>query len=889
VREEHGRQPKRYTPAVPLGPGSTLGPYELRGLVGAGGMGEVYRAYDPRLDRDVALKIVPDDLTADPRRRERFRREAHAIAALTHPHIVTVHSAEDIDGHLVLVMELVEGQTLADLLPSGGMSLSRVVKIAIQIADALGAAHDRGIIHRDLKPRNVMVTPDGRVKVLDFGLAKMRDPHGSDGLGHETASLHALTAEGRIVGTAAYMSPEQAEGRHLDHRTDLFSFGILLYELSTGTRPFLGDSVVSLLSSILRDVPRPVAELNPRLPREFARIVRRCLAKDPDERYQSAKDLRLDLEELRQDSASGDSSAATAALRPAGHRLPRPLLIAAAAVGGLLIGGAIAVPLLRGRAQPPGAAEHTPHISPDGQWVTYTRAVDGVSNVYLQAAGGERAVNLTGESASGNGQAAFSFDGTRIAFRSSRGGGGLFVMGRTGELVRQITDSGYSPAWSPDGTRLAYSSGLAAGPPFSYAGGSTIWVVDIASGQRRKLSDLDGVQPSWSPHDRRIAFWGVDATTQNRDIWTVPVDGGTAVRVTDDAATDATPVWSSDGRHLYFSSSRGGTTNLWRVPIDETTGATAGPPQPVTVPTQNAIQPSLARDGRSVAYTASTWSSNVYALGFDAVAGAPTPASRWVLGGPHDWTGLRIAPDGRRLAVVRSGETRDLVVAAADGTGVQRLTDEQGGVRCPYWSPDGSTIVVLPTRRGDKALNFLEPDGGRARRVTDLPSTGLTGCPVWSPDGRQLAVAQGPADPAVVIFDPTRPVAGQRVERLPPPARGAFFPRAWSPDGTKLGGTIGGTVAVLDRKTGRYTLVAAGTPVNAGGDLSWLPDSRRLLSMAGGRDIVLFDTVAGVARTIYSAAPDALRSFALSPDGRELYVSRGPDEADIWIGTIQTQ
>jgi Tol biopolymer transport system component len=521
--------------------------------------------------------------------------------------------------------------------------------------------------------------------------------------------------------------------------------------------------------------------------------------------------------------------------------------------------------------------------------VAYTRSIDGVSNIYLQAAGGERAVNLTGESRAGNGQAAFSFDGTRIAFRSSRGGGGLFVMGRTGELVRQVTDTGFSPAWSPDGTRLAYSSGLATGAPFTYAGGSTIWIVDIASGQRRKLSDLDGIQPSWSPQDRRIAFWGVDAATQNRDIWTVPVDGGPAVRVTNDAATDATPVWSSDGRHLYFSSSRGGTTNLWRVPIDETTGVTTGPPEPVTVPTQNAVQPSLSRDGTTVAYTASAWSSNVYALGFDAVSGAPTSASRWVLGGPHDWTGMRVAPDNKRLAVVRSGETRDLVVAAADGTGVQRLTDEQGGVRCPYWSPDGRSLVVLPTRRGDKTLIFIEPDGGRTRRVTDLPSTGLTGCPVWSPDGRQLAVVQGPTDPTLVIFDPTRPVAGQQVERLPPPARGIFFPRAWSPDGTKLGGTIGGTVAVLDRASGQYRLIAEGTPVNAGGDLSWLPDSRRLLSMSGGRDIILFDTVTGQSRSIYSAAPDVLRSFTLSPDGRELYVSRGPDEADIWIGRIQTQ
>ena len=257
---------------MPFSPGAVLGPYELRGLVGSGGMGEVYRAFDPRLNRDVALKIVPDDFAADTRRRERFRREAQAIAALNHPHIVTVHSAEDLDGHLVLVMELVDGRTLADVIPSGGLPLPRLLKIAVQIADGLGAAHDRGIIHRDLKPRNVMVTADGRVKVLDFGLAKLRDPQDGVVMGHETASLWELTGEGRIVGTAAYMSPEQAEGRPLDHRTDLFSLGILLYEMASGERPFRGESVVSVLSSILRDLPRPLAELNPRLPREFTRL-----------------------------------------------------------------------------------------------------------------------------------------------------------------------------------------------------------------------------------------------------------------------------------------------------------------------------------------------------------------------------------------------------------------------------------------------------------------------------------------------------------------------------------------------------------------------------------------------------------------------------------------
>ena len=888
---------------VALSAGAQLGAYEIRGLVGSGGMGEVYRAFDPRLAREVAIKVVADDLSGDLARRERFRREAHAIASLSHPHIVTVHSAEDIDGHLVLVMELVDGKTLADLIPAGGMPLTRLVKIAVQMADALGAAHDRGIVHRDLKPRNVMVTTDGRVKVLDFGLAKLREARqgSDDALGQVTASLHALTAEGRIVGTAAYMSPEQAEGRRLDHRSDLFSTGIVLYELATGERPFTGESVVSVLSSILRDAPRPLAEINPRLPREFTRIVRRCLAKDPDERYQSAKDLRLDLEDLRQELGSSDQLPAVAGPRDASRASLLPFVGVGAVA--LALGGVAATTLLpRGGTRGSGVAlvsaerltvepgpEGSPSISPDGQWVLYTRSTGGLTHIFLQAVGGERPLNLTAESGAGNSQPAFSADGNRIAFRSTRGGGGLYVMGRTGELVRQITDQGNWPAWSPDGTRLAYGSEFTVDIPFTYAGGSSIWTVDIASGRRTRLTDLDGTQPSWSPHDRRIAFWGVDPATQHRDIWTVPVGGGSGVRVTNDAAIDATPVWSSDGRHLYFSSDRGGTTNLWRVAIDEASGATTGPFEPVIVPTQNALHPAISRDGRRIAYMASSWSSDVYAFPFDLERGAIAGPPRWMFGGPHHWQSVRVSPDGRRIFSVRASQRRDLVLASVEGGSAQRLTDDHLGVRCPEWSPDGRTIVALPTRRGDKDVLFIEPDSGRTRRVSDVPSSGLLGCPAWSPDGKRLSLTQGPADPVVLIIDPTRPLAEQQVERLPAHPRGAFFPRAWSPDSTRLAGTIGTTLVLYDRRTSAYTIVAEPTVVTSASIIEWLPDGRRLIATAGTRTIVLVDTVSQEVQQVFSSAPDVLRSVSLSVPRRELIVSRGPDEADVWIATIQSQ
>jgi serine/threonine protein kinase len=295
-----------------LAAGTRLGAYEILGQLGAGGMGEVYRARDSRLHRDVALKVLPDFAATDPERRERFRREALAVAALNHPHIVTIYSVEDADTSLFLSMELVEGRSLADVLPPGGMALDRVLTIGIAVAEAVSAAHQKGITHRDLKPANVMLGEGeqaGRIKVLDFGLAKFARQEvvaPATLLPTEATTGPSATAEGRILGTVAYMSPEQAEGRPIDARSDLFSLGVVLYEMATGQRPFTGDTNLSILTSILRDTPRPVTELNPALPRDLGRIIRRALAKDPERRYQSAKDLRNDLEDLKASLDSGE-------------------------------------------------------------------------------------------------------------------------------------------------------------------------------------------------------------------------------------------------------------------------------------------------------------------------------------------------------------------------------------------------------------------------------------------------------------------------------------------------------------------------------------------------------------------------------------------------------
>ncbi len=294
--------------------GTTLAHYRITAALGAGGMGEVYRATDTKLGREVALKVLPAEMAASAERLDRFRREAMTLASLDHPGVVGVYSVEESDGIHFLTMQLVEGESLDKLIPEGGMALDRLLGIAEALTESLAAAHDKGIVHRDLKPANVMVAGDGRVKVLDFGLAKMSVGQPDEQLGSEMET-DLYTREGVVMGTVPYMSPEQLEGRTVDHRTDIFSLGIVLYELATGTRPFQSESTVGLMSAILRDVPEPVTSLREELPNAFARVIERCLAKDPGDRPESVRDIRDQLAAQREDEDSGGSRESSLAHR----------------------------------------------------------------------------------------------------------------------------------------------------------------------------------------------------------------------------------------------------------------------------------------------------------------------------------------------------------------------------------------------------------------------------------------------------------------------------------------------------------------------------------------------------------------------------------------------
>jgi serine/threonine protein kinase len=548
--------------------GTQLGPYRVEALIGAGGMGQVFRARDERLDRLVAIKVLlPTKITDEQKRR--FMLEARAASGLNHPNIITIHEISSENGTQFIVMEYVRGKTLDQLIPRRGMRLNEALRIGIPIADALAAALAAGIVHRDLKPSNIMITEQGAVKLLDFGLAKLVKPLiNLDGeeTGASSTESELQTQEGLVLGTTSYMSPEQVEAKPLDARSDVFSFGAVLYEMITGQRAFHGESRILTLGAILRDEPKPPTSLRHSLPHDLEKIIVRSLRKDRNHRWQSMLDVRIALEELKQESESGTLPALTSGAAVS-RRWPYARLIVSAAIVLLLLIGAGVWFFGHSRASVNGAifaqiteeagAELFPSLSPDGKMVAYASKSTGNWDIYTRHIGSNESIDLTGNSPDDDTQPSFSPDGRQIAFRSARDGGGIFVMRVDGTQVRHLSAGGYYPAWSPDGTQVAYSEEGIARPEDRTTRLSHLWAIDVTSGRKRLVMNSDAVQPQWSPNGRYIVYWARDLDG-DRDVWTIPAGGGQPVRITRDPWLDWNPVWSPDGTYIYFlQQSRG--------------------------------------------------------------------------------------------------------------------------------------------------------------------------------------------------------------------------------------------------------------------------------------------------------------------------------------------
>ena len=879
--------------------GRTLGHYRIVEKIGEGGMGEVYRAHDERLDRDVAVKVLHASVAKDADRLARFEREAKAVAKLNHPNILAIHDFGTSEGVTYAVTELLDGQNLRQSIPPSGLSWRKTVEMAAAIADGLAAAHGKGIVHRDLKPENAFVTPDGRIKVLDFGLAQIKEPVDEEA---ETATLTpAGTVAGTVMGTMGYMSPEQLRGEQADARSDIFALGCVLYEMLSGKAAFLRNSTAETTVAILKEEPLSLSDSAKTLPSDLERAIRRCLEKSPESRFQSAADLAFNLRSIGTGSGvpvmatpTDGASAGAGSIKPVIWRytLIASGLVIAVVASWLLWNSE----LLRSRAVPVGirfaqvtalpGVEQFPSLSPDGQWVAYSAAGSGDFDIYLQSTNGRMPICLTEGSTDDDDQPAFSPDGQRIAFRSSREGGGIFVMGRTGEAVRRVTRSGFNPSWSPDGTMLAYATERVGLMPLNWEGVSELWVVPVDGGEARQLGSGDGVMPRWSPHGHRIVFQTRLGTNAQMDIMTMPAQGGEPTPVLSDTATDWSPTWSPDGRFIYFISDRGGSMNLWRIPVGEESGRPSGEPEPVTTPATFAAHPCFSADGRRVAFSSVLMRQNLQIAPFNPqtfVMSEPT----WLTTGSRQWSSPDPSPDGAWVAFYsRDLPEGDIYVIRADGTGLRQVTVGEPMDRVPRWSPDGELIAYFSTGGGQIQAWTVRADGSDIRQMTVGEGASIV---VWSPDGATVA-ANGfwstNGAKALFLLDPSRPQERRELP-APEPSLRPFIANSWSPDGQCLGGMIGYSdqgVVTLSMASGRYDrLTSFGQwPV-------WLPDSRHLLYVSAGSGFHVVDSVTREVREVFTVRRDVLGPPRLTRDGSQVVYSRRTTEADIWILTLDDE
>ena len=898
-----------------LAAGQRVGPYEVTRKLGQGGMGVVFLARDARLGRSVALKLLHSSLTQDANRVRRFQQEARAASALNHPNIITIYEVGQLAGQDYIAAEFIEGPTLREMLGRGPLGLRDTLEVVTQVAHALEAAHQAGIVHRDIKPENLMLRSDGYAKVLDFGLAKLTEQEHA--LGETKASEEDIgqTNPGMVLGTVSYMSPEQALGRVVDRRSDLFSLGVVLYELLAGVPPFKGHRTAALLDAIIHHDPLPLTELRSGLPPELDRIVTRALEKDRELRYQTAGDLRADLKRLQREVETFPlrTSAATKRHSQAANLLHsdrwsnrrHAKMASAAGVVVLLVALSCWWLLTNQSAGKPSATlpwsrasatqltdypgeELFPHLSPDGKSYVYVRVNQGHWDIYQQRVSSSTALNLTANSPTDNYQPAFSPNGEQIAFRSERKGGGLFVMGALGESVRQLATFGYHPAWSPDGKEIVCSTDFALDPAARTREGRLV-VLNVATGARRELAtDHDAVQPQWSPHGWRIVYWSKDRNSQ-RDLWSVPApgQGGAPKRLTNDAELDWNPVWSPDGKYIYFLSQRKGAPSLWRIPVEEVSGQVLGPPEAVFGPLAQIWQMSFSHDGRRLLYVERQAREHLYAAAFDpakqTVSGPTVP----LVAGSKPAFQPAVSPDGQWLAyILLNGGQDDIYLAKTDGTMSSRVTDDPHRERLPRWSPDGKRLIFYSNATGNYEIWTINPDGSDRTQLSFSAQKGVV-YPSWSPDGKWISFCY--FNEQTYLLDAAKPWSQQTPFALPPlNASGDWFiGLSWSPNGEKLAGWRSN---VQGQQPGLYLYRIASQQYeqisSSGIWPSWCPDNRHLVYLHDS-NIWLIDTQTRRAREILSLPGHVLNNPVVARDGRRLYYSVLWTESDIRLLSLE--
>ena len=779
----------RHSLLMPIAAGTKLGRYGIRSKIGEGGMGEVYLAQDTKLDRRVALKILPAELAAHQDRMRRFVQEAKSAAALNHPNIAHIYEIGESDGIHFIAMEYVEGETLRQLLSRRKLDTKLAVELAAQVASGLTAAHKEGTIHRDIKPENLIVTASGPIKILDFGLAKLVEKQrGAAGVSElTTAHMHpsgrAETVKGAILGTVAYMSPEQARAEKLDQRTDIFSLGVVLYELVTGERPFKGKSAIDTLHAIINIEPPPVTQSNPELPPELTDILARALAKDPAERYQHAGDFELDLRRFKRalETNSLISAQAQREITPSmtnTRQIGMWVIIGIAVVLGLIIATWAGRSLSGARISSwstastiatqltnYGGAEASGALSPDGRSFVFVSDHGGTTDLWLRQIAGGEPVRLTNDAAEET-NPAYSRDGETIYFtRIDATGSSIWRMGALGGQARRLLGNARLPVPSPDGQSIAYFAAGANG-----IGDALVVSALDGSGTRTLAQGLVGgvltVPPAWSPDGRWVSFVRGGLFAPN-NLFLVEVSSGQERPVTQFTRSGEgveSHAWLPDNRHLvvaYVPQRTFFQTDLGVLDIQD------GSISRMTfniAQTFSSLSPSV--DGKRLIATANQTLREVWKLplGSDPLANgraavrvldssqdpmwtfvsrdgrtllfnnATTGARNlWAMpldssATPHQITAIEgdnvmhssLSPDGSRVAFAsRATGNSDIWTQNVDGSDLRQLTNDEAADAWPVWSPDGAWIVFGSLRNGTWETRRVPAAGGTAEKVLD--------------------------------------------------------------------------------------------------------------------------------------------------------------------------
>jgi serine/threonine protein kinase len=680
--------------------GTKLGPYEILAAIGAGGMGEVYRARDSKLGRDVALKVLPEAFARDAERMARFQREAKVLASLNHPNIASIYGLEDSGATHALVMELVEGPTLADRIRSGPMPVDEALRTAKQITEALEYAHERGIVHRDLKPANVKVTNDDAVKVLDFGLAKaIEGDAASIDIATSPTMSRMATLAGVLLGTAAYMSPEQAKAKAVDRRADIWAFGCVLYEMLTGKMAFTGETVTDTLAAVIMKDP-DWSQLPAATPLRVRVLLQRCLQKHPKQRLRDIGDARISIDEVLSGAPDPSSPVATPVSAPLWRRaLPWALFGAMAAI----LAAVVMIWKFAAPAPVPQTAMHfsavtdfpgvqaQPSFSPDGRSVAFVSNHSGHYDIYVALISGGSLVQIT-KDPNLKSHPAWSPDGATIAYARVNDSGlwDIWQVPALGGTPRKIILNATDPTWSSDGRLLGYRN-LANGT-ISVAGASGENAHTVADISKHGLT---GSEPRFSPDGRQIVFSArPDTGGPYGELAVVDVDTGKTRLLTHDGALALSPAWSPDSKSIYFASSRGGTLNVWKIDAD------GNGLQQITAGEGDDAELDVSADGKRIVFASLREKIGIAELDLQAKPGQPDTQVLTADPARNQW-GPAYSPDGKRLAFftnLKGAGNESVWIADAEGSNAAPLVQDSRINIFPEWSADGSYIVYASER-----------------------------------------------------------------------------------------------------------------------------------------------------------------------------------------------